>query len=58
MGVPEHTIRMNQKLGKVMGGWWVHLENSVSSGPFLRFRFEIEINIIIIMVQNFTVKET
>ena len=23
MGVPESTIRMNQKLGKVMGGWVV-----------------------------------
>ena len=23
MGVPEHTIKMNQKLGKVMGGWVV-----------------------------------
>ena len=23
MGVPEHTIRMNQKLGKVMGGWCI-----------------------------------
>ena len=39
MGVPEHTIRMNQKLGKgLVGGWlvggWVYLDNSVSSGPF------------------------
>ena len=37
--VSEHTIRTNQRLGKVIGGggWvfgWVHLDNSVSSGPF------------------------
>ena len=31
MGVSEHIIRMNQRLGKVMGGWWciwiIEIEN-------------------------------
>ena len=34
MGVSEYIIRMNQRLGKVVCGGSVHLDNSVSSGPY------------------------
>ena len=37
------TYDLHIDVRKFTGGWWVHLDYNVSSGPFLSFEIEIEI---------------